>query len=106
MVNLENGEFIGKSALLKIKRQGVKRKFIGFQMKGREIARSGYLIFKSGQEVGRVTSGGYAPTLGINIGLGYVPIELAIIGTDIDIIIRNKPVPACIVDKLFYRRGV
>ena len=43
--------------------------------------------------------------LGINIGLGYVPIELATIGTDIDIIIRNKPVPASIVDKRFYRRG-
>ena len=105
LVNLENGEFIGKNALLELKRQGVKRKLIGFQMKGREIARSGYLIFKSGQEVGRVTSGGYAPTLGINIGLGYVPIELATIGTDIDIIIRNKPVPAYIVDKRFYRRG-
>ncbi len=105
LVNLDNGEFIGKNALLDIKRQGVKRKLIGFQMKGREIARSGYLIFKSGQEVGRVTSGGYAPTLGVNIGLGYVPIELATIGTDIDIIIRNKPVPAYIVDKRFYRRG-
>jgi len=106
LVNLDNGEFIGKNALLDIKRQGVKRKLIGFQMKGREIARSGYPIFKSGQEVGRVTSGGYAPTLGVNIGLGYVPIELATIGTDIDIIIRNKPVPASIVDKRFYRRGV
>ena len=105
LVNLKNGEFIGKSALLEIKRQGVKRKFIGFQMKGREIARSGYLIFKSGQEVGRVTSGGYAPTLGVNIGLGYVPVELATIGADIDIIIRNKPVPAYIIDKRFYRRG-
>jgi len=106
LVNLDNGEFVGKNALLDIKRQGVKRKLIGFQMNGREIARSGYLIFKSGQEVGRVTSGGYAPTLGVNIGLGYVPIKLAIIGTDIDIIIRNKPVPASIVDKRFYRRGV
>jgi aminomethyltransferase len=105
LVNLDNGEFVGKNALLDIKRQGVKRKLIGFQMKGREIARSGYPIFKSGQEVGRVTSGGYAPTLGVNIGLGYVPIELATIGTDIDIIIRNKPVPASIVDKRFYRRG-
>ncbi len=105
LVNLENGEFIGKSALLEIKRQGVKRKLIGFQMKGREIARSGYLIFKSGKEVGKVTSGGYSPTLGVNIGLGYVPIELATIGTDIEIIIRNKPVPANIVNKRFYRGG-
>ena len=105
LVDLDKGDFVGKSALLEIKRQGVKRKLIGFQVKGREIARSGYPIFKSGQEVGRVTSGGYAPTLGVNIGLGYVPIKLATIGTDIEIIIRNKPVPAQIVNKKFYKRG-
>ena len=105
LVDIDKGDFIGKSALLEIKRQGIRRKLVGFQMKGREIARSGYLIFKSGQEVGKVTSGGYAPTLGVSIGLGYVPIELATIGADIEIIIRNKPVPAHIVNKKFYKRG-
>jgi aminomethyltransferase len=105
LVDLNRGEFIGKSALLQVKRQGVKRKLVGFQVKGREIARSGYKIFQSDHEVGKVTSGGYAPTLGVNIGLGYVPIELAAIGTDIEIIIRNKPVSARIVNKRFYKRG-
>lgn len=105
LVDLGGGDFVGKSALLEIKRQGVRRKLVGFQMEGREIARSGYPIFKSGQEVGRVSSGGYAPTLGVNIGLGYVPIEMAAIGTDIEIIIRNKPVTAHIVNKRFYKRG-
>lgn len=105
LVDLGKGEFIGKSALLEIKRQGVKRKLIGFQVKGREIARSAYKIFKSDQEVGRVTSGGYAPTLGVSIGLGYVPIELATIGTDIEIMIRNKPAAAQVVNKRFYQRG-
>jgi len=105
LVDLDEGDFIGKSALLEIKRQGVRRKLVGFQMKGREIARSGYPISKSGQEVGKVTSGGCAPTLGVNIGLGYIPIELATIGTGIEIIIRNKPVPAHIVNKRFYKRG-
>lgn len=74
-------------------------------MRGREIARSGYIISHSGQEVGKVTSGGYAPTLCVNIGLGYVPIKLATIGTDIAIIIRSKPVAAQIVNKRFYKRG-
>jgi len=105
LVDLDSGEFIGKRALLEIKRRGIKRKLIGFQMEGREIARSGYKIFKSGQEVGKVTSGGYAPTLGVNVGLGYVPIELATIGTNIEVMIRNKPVPARIVNKKFYQRG-
>ena len=105
LVDLDNGEFIGKSTLLEIKRRGIKRKLIGFQMEGREIARSGYRVFKSGQEVGKVTSGGYAPALGVNIGLGYVPIELATVGINVEIMIRNKPVPAHIVNKKFYNRG-
>lgn len=104
LVDLNNGDFVGKSALLEIKRQGIKRKLIGFQMGGREIARSGYRIFKSGQEVGQVTSGGYAPTLGVNLGLGYVPVELVSIGTGIEIMIRSKLVPAQVVNKKFYQR--
>ena len=105
LVDLEKGDFIGKNALLEIKHRGVNRKLVGFQMNGREIARSGYKILKSGQEVGQVTSGGYAPSLGIGIGLGYVPIELATIGSEIEIMIRNKPVPAHIVSKRFYKKG-
>ena len=105
LVDLDKGDFIGKRALLEIKRQGIRRRLAGFQMSGREIAHSDYKIFKSGQEVGKVTSGGYAPTLGVNIGFGYVSIELAAIGTDIEIIIRNQPVSAQVVSKKFYKRG-
>jgi aminomethyltransferase len=105
LVEMDGGDFIGKSALLEIKRQGMKRKLIGLRMTGRGIARSGYKIVKSGQEVGQVTSGGYAPTLNANVGFGYVPIELATIGTEIEIMIRNKPVAAQVVNRQFYKRG-
>jgi aminomethyltransferase len=105
LVDLDRGDFIGRAALLQVRREGVTRSLVGFQMDGREIARSGYPIMKSGREVGRVTSGGYAPTLGVSIGLGYVPAELSRIGTGIDIMIRNKPVPAHVVNKRFYRQG-
>jgi aminomethyltransferase len=104
-VEMDNGDFIGKSALIEIKRQGVKRRHIGFQMTGQGIARSGYKIVRCGQEVGKVTSGGYAPTLNVNIGFGYVPIELAPTGTDIEIMIRNKSVAAQIVNRRFYKKG-
>ncbi|MFP3897821.1 MAG: glycine cleavage system aminomethyltransferase GcvT [Dehalococcoidia bacterium] len=105
LVDLDRGDFVGKKALLEIRRQGVGRKLIGFQVDGREIARSGHRIFVSGKEVGKVTSGGYAPTLGVNIGLGYVPTELSAVGGGIEIMIRNKPVPAHTVDKRFYKKG-
>jgi aminomethyltransferase len=105
LVELDDGDFIGKSALLEIKRQGVKRKHVGFRVTGQGIARPGYKIAKGGQEVGKVTSGGFSPTLDVSIGFGYVPIELAAIGTDIEIIIRSKPVAAQVVSRQFYKRG-
>ncbi len=105
LVELDNGDFIGKSALLEIRRQGVKRKHVGFRVTGQGIARPGYKIVKGGQEVGKVTSGGYSPTLDVSIGFGYVPIELATIGTDIGIMIRGKPVTAQVVSRQFYKRG-
>ena len=105
LVEMDSGDFIGRSALLDIRRRGIKRKLVGFRMAGQGIARSGYKIVKSGREVGQVTSGGYAPTLNANIGFGYVPIELAAIGTEIEIIIRNKPVAAEVVNRQFYKRG-
>jgi aminomethyltransferase len=105
LVDLDGRDFVGKTSLLEIRRQGIGRKLVGFKMKGREIARSGYSIFKSGQKVGKVTSGGYSPSLGVNIGLGYVPIELAVIGTEIEMLIRDKLVSAQIVNRRFYKKG-
>jgi aminomethyltransferase len=105
LVEMDSGDFVGKGALLEIRRRGIRRKHVGLRMAGQGIARSGYRIVKSGQEVGQVTSGGYAPTLNANIGFGYVPIELAALGTEIDVMIRNKPVAAQVARRRFYRRG-
>ncbi len=105
LVDFDGSDFIGKTSLLEIRRLGIKRKIVGFKIKGRGIARSGYSIFKSSKEVGNVTSGGYAPALGVSVGLGYVPVELSRIGTGIDILIRGKMVSAQIVDRRFYKKG-
>jgi aminomethyltransferase len=105
LVDFDERDFIGKKSLLEIRRQGMERKIVGFKIKRRGIARIGYSIFKSGQKVGKVTSGGYAPALGMSIGLGYVPVELSSIGTGIDILIRGKMVSAQIVNRRFYKKG-
>lgn len=97
-----NKNFIGRDALLKQKLEGVKRKLVGFEMLERGIARGGYEISVDGRSVGTVTSGMPAPTLEKNIGLGYVPPELAKIGTEFDVIIRGKPARARVVKTPFY----
>ncbi len=97
-----NKDFIGRDVLLKQKLEGVKKKLVGFEMIERGIARGGYEIASNGMVVGSVTSGMPAPTLEKNIGLGYVPPELAKVGTEFDVIIRGKPTKARVVKTPFY----
>ncbi|HSB71399.1 MAG TPA: glycine cleavage system aminomethyltransferase GcvT [Candidatus Methylomirabilis sp.] len=104
IVKLQKGEFMGRAALAKQKEEGVRRKLVGFEMVGRGIARSHYSIVREGRPIGEVTSGGPAPWLNKNIGLGYVAVEHAAVGTEIEILIRGTGVAARIVQTPFYKR--
>jgi len=73
-------------------------------MTGRGIARHGYPIVVDGKQVGKVTSGSPGPTVGRNIGLGYVPLALAKLGTGLGIEIRGKVIDAVVVSTPFYKR--
>ena len=104
-VKLDKPEFVGKAALEQVVREGPKRKLVGFEMVGRGIARHGYpLLGAQGTRIGVCTSGAPSPTLGKNIGLGYVPAEMAHIGTEMAVDCRGKPVAAQVVKTPFYRR--
>jgi aminomethyltransferase len=106
VVKLDGADFIGKDALLKQRADGIRRKLVGFAMTSRGIARHGYSIHDGeGRRVGEVTSGGPAPTLEKNIGLGYVEAALAEPGTRLQIDCRGKMVDAEIVKGPFYKRG-
>jgi aminomethyltransferase len=106
VVKLDGADFIGKEALLKQRAEGIKRKLVGFEMTARGIARHGYAIADAGgTKVGEVTSGGPAPTLEKNIGMGYVPVGLSEPGTQLQIDCRGKWVTAEIVKGPFYKRG-
>jgi aminomethyltransferase len=105
IVKLDKGEFVGRDALLKQKESGLRRRLIGFEMRGRGIGRDGYEVFLNGAAAGWVTSGGPAPTLNKNIGLCYLPTEQAVPGTSIQIMIRNQPVDAVTVETPFYKRA-
>ncbi len=104
VVKLDAGEFIGRDALRRIKADGFARKLVGFEMTGRGIARHGYPIVVGGEAVGEVTSGSPGPTVGRNIGLGYVPKALSKVGTELGIEIRGKQVGAVVVTTPFYKR--
>ena len=87
---------IGCETLLPQQKEGVQRKLVGIAMIGRGIPRAGYSIMIDGQKVGEITSGTMSPTLGKAIALGYVQAEHSTIGTNLDIDIRGKMIPAVI----------
>jgi aminomethyltransferase len=103
-VKMEKGDFIGRDALLRQKQEGVKRKLVGFEMLGREIARDHYPAFVDGREVGHVTSGSPSITLNKNIGLAYLPSENAAIGQRFQVSVRNRMCDAEVVKTPFYKR--
>lgn len=105
IVKLDKGtEFLGSKALEKQRAEGVKRKLAGFEMTGRGIGRDGYEVRMDGAPSGWVTSGGPSPTLGKNIGLCYLPVEHAVRGQAIEVVVRNQPVAAVTVPTPFYKR--
>ena len=105
IVKLDKGEFCGRAALELQQRVGVHRRLTGFEMRGRGIARDSYEVLAGGKPVGWVTSGGPSPTLNKNIGLCYLPAEMATPGRPIEILIRGQAVAAETVATPFYRRA-
>jgi aminomethyltransferase len=107
-VALDKGEFVGRAVLAKQKADGVNRRCVAFKMTGKSAPpRPGYPIWTTGSEaaaVGQVASGTQSPSLGIGIGMGYVPAALAKPDTAIEIEIRGNRAPAVVVAKPIYRK--
>ncbi len=102
---MEKRDFVGRAALERAKAEGTKRTLVGLEMVERGIARDGYkLLDEGGREIGCVTSGSPAPFLKKNIALGYVPPELAAVGTIVRVEIRGQGVKAQVVPTPFYKR--
>jgi len=104
IVKLGKGEFLGREVLARQREEGIRRKLAGFEMRGRAIARHGYAAEKEGREVGRVTSGTFAPFLKKSIGLAYLPVEHASEGTELGVRIRGRSESAVVVPTPFYKR--
>jgi aminomethyltransferase len=104
-VKLDKGDFIGRDKLVTQKEAGVPRKTVGFVIEGRSGSpRSHVPVQVDGREVGFVTSGAFSPTFEKNIGLALVEADIAGVGKPIDVIIRDRAVPATQVKTPFYKR--
>ena len=94
----EGKEFIDRAVMEKQKAEGVAHKLVGLKMTERGIPRHGYPIASpEGAEIGHVTSGTMSPCLKVGVALGYVEAAYAKPGTEIAVVIREKPVKAEVV---------
>jgi aminomethyltransferase len=99
-------DFVGRAALERVKAAPMPRKLVGFEVTGRGIARHGYpLAADDGAVVGLCTSGSPGPTVGKNIGLGYLPTAMTAVGTKFFVDCRGRNIEAVVVPTPFYRRG-
>jgi len=107
-VALDKEDFIGRTALAGQKANGPARKLVAFKMTGKSAPpRPHYALWTTGPgaaKVGTVTSGTQSPSLGIGIGMGYVPPACAAPDTPLEIEIRGQRAPAVVVPKPIYRK--
>jgi aminomethyltransferase len=105
VTKLDKADFVGAEALRKQKEQGVRHKLVGFVLKERGFPRHGYEVRANGQGAGEVTSGTVSPSLDKGVGLAYVATEASKAGTEIQIMVRDKPIPAEVTRAPFYKHG-
>jgi aminomethyltransferase len=89
------GGFPGAARIQRELIEGAKHLRVGLTLIGKAPAREGAEIAEpSGAIIGRVTSGGFSPTLGKPVAMGYVAQKFAAPGTHVSLIVRGKPLPA------------
>ncbi len=105
-VKLDKGvDFVGREALQRAADDEGGERLINFFVTGRGVPRAHYPIMKDGTQVGEVTSGSYGPTLDKYIGMGWVTAGLNKTGTQLEVMIRERPVGIEVQPRPMYKKG-
>ena len=99
------GDYVGQPVLAAQREQGTERRLVGLTLPGRSAPRAEYPILSRGQEVGRITSGSFSPTLDTSIAMGYVLAGYSQPGATLDVDIRGRTATAEVVPLPFYTRS-
>ncbi len=95
------GGFAGADIILDKLFNGVAKKRVGILPEGRAPAREGTEIAVKGRMVGKITSGGFGPSLNGPLAMGYVESEFSEIGTGLELMVRGKALPARVASMPF-----
>ncbi len=94
VVAMDKGDFLGRDALVAARERGLSRRLTGFKLLERGVPRAHCEVSREGKVIGHTTSGSLSPSLGVGIGMSFVPPGDAKPGTRFDIVIRGKGIPA------------
>jgi aminomethyltransferase len=106
----QEADFPGAHGILEALKTGPSRRRVGILPDGRAPARDGTIITDTaGNPIGTITSGGFGPSVGGPVAMGYVAAEHAAVGTTLNLVVRDVPRPARVVAMPFvatrYYRG-
>ncbi len=100
------GGFIGADRVLREIATGPARKRVGIKPDGKAPARDGTIVQDaSGREIGKITSGGFGPSVNGPIAMGYVEVNSSVPGTSVQLIVRGQAMPGTIVKLPFVRNN-
>jgi aminomethyltransferase len=97
---LEAADFPGAARIVREWSGAPQRVRVALKVQGAP-AREGAAVASGGEIVGQVTSGGFSPSLGHPIALAFVPPALSAVGTELSVIVRDRPQPASVVSLPF-----
>ncbi len=95
------GGFNGADRILKALADGPARKLVGLSVEGKLPVREGAPVFVGDTQVGVITSGGFAPSVGAPIAMGYVAAGHNAVGTPLEAEVRGKRVPLAVASMPF-----
>jgi aminomethyltransferase len=106
-VDLEKGDFVGHDVLAGQKANGLGERLAAIQCtaKGPPIRAGAEVCSPEGARLGVLTSGTLSPSIGLGIGLAYLPVGAAKIGQAVQIEVRGRKIAAEVVKKPFYKKA-
>jgi aminomethyltransferase len=104
-VKMEKGDFVGRDALRKRRDDQTRPRRVGLEVEGKRAAREGSAVLAEAKEIGKVTSGSFAPSLEKSIAMAYVDPAYTNEGTAVVVDIRGTRTPARVVKLPFYQRA-
>ncbi len=104
-LDLTKDDTIGIPALRAIKAKGLSRRLVSFVAHSGRVPRHGYELFDGANKLGMIASGAASPTVGKNIGTGFVPMSHTAVGTKFEMDVRGSRQPVEVVQGPFYKRA-